>query len=208
MVRKLFLIVTILGMLIVNLVSADIIPLGSHPVSRCVKFVNLDEFPDVVLIGYYTGPMIETYEAYQIQNDVCLKKGYKFNLLDIYWTTREKFDVLDIQSLNPDDLTLLLDNVEPYGGYVDAKNPLKKETIEYSIARFNGSLIAYKSKQISEYNNGQPMKVEIFDKPDVNDVNDKEPTNASQSEPVPTLKLGTFWDKFLSFFKRLFWGRC
>jgi hypothetical protein len=70
----------ILGILAISLVSADVIPENSHPLSRCVKFINLNEFSDVVLIGYYTGPsMVDTYEAYQIQNDVCLDKGYKFN---------------------------------------------------------------------------------------------------------------------------------
>ena len=83
------LIIAILGILMINFASADSIPGNSHSISRCVKFVNINDFSDVVLIGYYTGPMVDTYEAYQIENDTCLDKGYKFNTLDIYWTTKE-----------------------------------------------------------------------------------------------------------------------
>jgi|GEM_PF-2237981 hypothetical protein len=48
-------------------------------------------------------------------------------------------------------------------------NPLSSELIEYSIAGFSGKkLIAYKSKHISKYNNGQADKVEVFGKPNIN----------------------------------------
>ena len=203
-------------------VSADILPENSHPLKRCVKFVNLNEFSDVVLIGYYIGPMVDTYEAYQIQNGACLEKGYKFNSLSVYWTTKEKFDTLDIKNLKlnskkvatggkdnngnpvyidvftPDYLTLLLEDIEPYGGYIDESNPLIKETIEYSIAGFsNEKLIVYKSKQIFEYNNGQLNKVETFDKPSVNN-----------QKPNPTQEPQGFWSKVGCFFKKLFGGIC
>jgi len=144
--------------------SADVIPGGFHSVSRCIKVVNLDEFPDVVLIGYYTGPMVK-YEAYRIRSNQCLDKGYKLNKFSVYWTTKEKFASLDLKNLRLEDITFL-ENLQPYGGNVDKSNPLIKEEIEYSIAGFSGGkLILYKSKQISEYNNGAPRKVETFDNP-------------------------------------------
>ena len=127
----------------INFASADVIPENSHSLSRCVKFVNLNDFSDVVLIGFYTGPMVDTYEAYQIENDKCLGKGYKFNTLYIYWTTKKKFESLNLEDLkldsekiagsgsdkegnphyydvySPSDLTLLLEDIEPYGGHID-----------------------------------------------------------------------------------------
>ena len=146
----------------INFASADIIPENSHLISRCVKFVNINDFSEVVFIGFYTGPMIDTYEAYQIENDKCLDKGYKFNSLYIYWTAKEKFYSLNLKDLNldsensPADLILLLENIEPYGGYVNETNPLIKETIEYSVVGYSdGKLVVYISKQTSEYNNGQ-----------------------------------------------------
>ena len=145
--------------------SADLIAPNSHSLSRCVKVVNLNEFPNTVLIGYITGPMVDKYEAYQINNNECLTKGYKFNSLSIYWTTKEKFNSIDLKNLKLTDITLLLENIEPSGGYVSDSNPLVKEDVEYSIAGFsNGKLIFYKSKQTSEYNNGSQKKVETFNK--------------------------------------------
>jgi|TARA_Y100000034_G_C6769275_1_gene343113 hypothetical protein len=218
MMKKIFLILAIIGILAVSLVSADVIPENSHSLSRCVKFVNLNEFSDVVLIGYYTGPMVDTYEAYQIENDACLQKGYKFNSLNIYWATKEKFNTLDIANLNVDDLTLLLEDIEPYGGYVDESNPLIKETTEYSIAGFkDGNLIVYKSKQTSEYNNGQSNKVETFDKPNVDSEEptpEPQPTPTPEPEPQPeptpepTPEPKGFWSKIGCFFKTLFGGSC
>jgi hypothetical protein len=168
------------------------------------------------MIGYYTGPVVDTYEAYQIENGVCLEKGYKFNSLNIYWVTKEGFDSLDIKNLNVTNLTLLLEDVAVEGAYVDESNPLIKETIEYSIAGFkDGNLIIYKSKQISEYNNGQSNKVETFDKPNVDSeestpepIPTPEPEPQPEPTPEPTPEPLGFWGKIGCFFKTLFGGSC
>jgi len=210
-------------------VSADVIPPNSHPLDRCVKVVNLNEFPNVVLIGYYTGPMVQNYETYQIKNNECWTKGYKFNSLKIYWNTKDKSNSIDSNNL-------LLDNVEPYGGYVDQSNPLVKESVEYSIAGFSsGKLVLYKSKQTSEYNNGTPAEIETFANPlqntqpnnqnqqqkkitpkptptptpsqNINKTNDQSnitPTPAPSPEPI---KRG-FWQSLICFFRGLFGRSC
>lgn len=160
--KKLFIYSLFLSVLVFffpSMASTDVIPPDSHPLDRCVKVVNLDEFPIVVLISYITGPMVEGYETYQIENNKCWGKGYKFNHLNIYWNTKDKPNAID-----PDKL--LLTDIESYGGYVDKSNPLIKEGIEYSITGFSGKkLVLYKSKQTSEYNNGAPKKVETFNNP-------------------------------------------
>ena len=219
----------------INFASADSIPGNSHSISRCVKFVNINDFSDVVLIGYYTGPMVDTYEAYQIENDTCLDKGYKFNTLDIYWTTKEKFNSHDLKNLkldcekvassgiddegnplywhiySPADLTLLLEDIETYGGYVGRINPLIKETTEYSVAGYSdGKLVVYKSKQTFEYNNGRSNKVETFEKPNINNkehINHTSTPDLTQNpEPQPVKK--GFWTSISCFFERLFGGSC
>lgn len=235
MIKNIILIIAVLGILMMNFASADDIPENSHPLSRCVKFVNINDFSDVVLIGFYTGPVVNKYEAYQIENDKCLDKGYKFNTLYIYWTTKEIFNSLNLKDLkllsekvasggwddegnplyydvySPADLTLLLEDIESYGGYIDETNPLIKETIEYSVAGYSdGKLVVYKSKQTSEYNNGQSNKVETFEKPK---INNKEPINPTPT-PVPTQNLEPqpvkkdFWNSISCFIKRLFGGSC
>ena len=167
---------------------ADVIPSDhDHYVWTCSKIVNLDEFFDVVLIGYITGPMIDKYEAYQVESDKCLVGGYKFNTLKIYWTTRQKFESMDLENLklestkvptggsdidgeptyvttyHPADLTVLTEENFPVGNYsVTKDNPLVKEETEYSIAKSGSELVVYKSKHTSEYNNGDPKKIETF----------------------------------------------
>lgn len=250
MTKNKFLIIAVLGILMVNFASADVIPKNSHPLSRCIKFVNINNFSDVFLIGFYTGPMLDTYEAYQIENDKCLHMGYYHNKFNIYWTTKKNFDQIDIKKLKidsekiegsgwddegnrlyynvdtPADLTLLLEDVHPYGGYIDEKNPLIKETIEYSVAGYSdGKLVVYKSKQTSEYNDGQSSKVETFKKPNINNIEpinpaptpeptqNKELINPTPTpeptqniEPQPVKK--SFWNSISCFFKRLFGGSC
>ena len=219
----------------INFASADTIPENSHPFSRCVKFVNINDFSDVVLIGFYTGPMVDTYKAYQIENDKCLDKGYKFNKLNIYWIQKEKFDNINLNYLpinskkiatsglddegntlyydvySPADLILLLEDIKPYGGYINETNPLIKETIEYSVAGYSdGKLIVYKSKQTSEYNNGQSNKVETFEKPNINNKLPINPISTPEltQNPEPQPVKNGFRDLISYFFKRLFGGSC
>ncbi|NTV23161.1 MAG: hypothetical protein HGA85_02165 [Nanoarchaeota archaeon] len=231
MKKKLSLLLFVGMLFFSQLVNADVMPENSHPLERCIKLVNLDDSPDVVLIGYYTGPMIKSYEAYQIEDNKCLQKGYKFNKLSIYWTTKEKFGTLDLKNLKldsekvltsakdmegnpvyadrffPAELTRLLENVEPFGGFVDNSDPLVKEEVEYSLAEDSkGDIIIYKSKQTSEYSNGQPPKEVVFEKPnpEENPVVPVEPT--ADPEPQPAKR--SFWDSISCFFKSLFGGSC
>lgn len=204
---------------------ADVIPPNSHPLNRCVKIVNLDEFPNLSLIGYYTGPMIDDYETYEIENNECLSKGYKFNTLNIYWNTKDEPNTID-----PDKI--LLEDVEPYGGYVNENNPLVKEIIEYSIAGFNDDkLVLYKSKHTSQYSDGTPSKVETFASP----LQNTQPINKDQQQkevnptPTPTPNIGEtnsqtntdpssdplpepvqrgFWQSVICFFRSLFGKSC
>lgn len=200
-----------------SVASADVIPPNSHSLNRCVKVVNLNEFSDVVLIGYVTGPMVEGSKINQIKNNECLSKGYKFNSLKIYWNTKDNPNSIDQNNL-------LLDNVEGYGGYIDQNNPLVKEEIEYSIAGFSsGKLILYKSKQTQEYNNGAQKKVETFANPLKNAEPNKitptpkpspnitnEPTDQPNVTPAPApqpVKRG-FWQSIACFFRGLFGKSC
>jgi len=129
-------------------VLADILPESSRSVVKCVKFVNLDYFPNIVLIGRYAGPMTKyDYETYQVENNKCLSQ-YKLNSLDIYWSTKEKPDLIV-------DNRLLLKAVEASNYSVNENNPLAKETVEYLLAKsFPGRIVAYKNRKILEYDDG------------------------------------------------------
>jgi len=204
-------------------VSADIIAPNVHSIIRCVWVVNLNEFPNVVLIGYYNGPMTGDW-AYQIKNNECLADGHRSNSLSIYWTTKEKFNSIDLENLKLTDITLLLEIIEVSESYISDSNPLMGEYIEYSIAGFSGEkLIFYKSKQTSEYNDGSPKKVETFSNPlgdkELNKINPT-PTPSSEITPTPfdqpiipptpspePVKRG-FWQSIACFFRGLFGRSC
>ncbi len=200
---NLIFILIFLSLFLIKPASADVIPGDSHPLDKCVKFTNLNDFPNIVLIGFYKGPiMVDKYQAYKIKNNKCLTKGYKHNLLYVYSTTKDKFKKLNLKKLElkshkvktggmnkdgeplyqtvygPKNLNLLLDynNLEDsHGGYVSNDNPLKKQIIEYSIAKkSNGEIVAYKSKEISAYNNDQPKQIKRFEKPDLDTSNKEE----------------------------------
>jgi len=204
-----------------SVVSADITPPGSHLLNRCVKVINLDKFPDVSLIGYVTGPVVNGSETFIVKNSECLSAGYKFNSMSIYWNTKIKPTSIDTNNL-------LLKNIEWYGGDLDQNNPLAKEDVEYSIAGFSGGKpVLYKSKQTSEYNNGAPKKVETFSSPLGNKgtneivpaIPDQQviaPTRPSPepdrqvvaARPSPEPAKRGFWQSIICFFTGLFGNSC
>jgi hypothetical protein len=211
----------ILILMMVSLTQADVIPESGHGYSRCVKIVNLNEYPEVSVFGIIKGPMVNGLESYRVENGKCLTKGYKFNTLSLYWVqnTMDGSVSLSDNSTIPESFMLLIENLEPYGGYVDDNNPLIEDNIEYSIAGYSsGNLVIYKSKQTLVYNNGQPNKVEFFEKPIVDNV---KPADISKELDIdqkdnqkvtPEIKQideeKGFLDSVFCFFKRLFGGSC
>ncbi|MDD5189880.1 MAG: hypothetical protein PHE50_02425, partial [Dehalococcoidales bacterium] len=124
-------------------VSADVILPNTHAVERSIVFVNLGEYPTIVLFGNVTSPVGNHVETFQVENNKPLYKGYKFNKLLIYWNTIEKVDLGS--RLNFDNFVAEIQS-ESY--YVDDINPLMREEIQDSIAGFNGGkLVVYESKQ-------------------------------------------------------------
>ncbi len=191
----------------------DVTPENTHPLERCVRVVNPDKFPGVVLIGYFTKSNNGAPEAYQVKPNTCLTKGYKFNSLNLYWMKKEDFDPVRLPYLGPSDMTLLLEHIEPYGGYINAFDPLVREDIEYSIAGFSGKkLIFYRSGKTSRYNDGS-QKVERFTN---NIATSAVPPQTTASAPgekaaaAPSLapvKKG-YWRSMACFFRGLLGGTC
>jgi len=166
-----------------SLVSADLPPgPNQHDMGLCSKIVNINDYPDLVFIAYNYGPM-GTIPPYVIKNNECLKGGYKFGALAIYYVDKNKFNSIDLNNLNTKstnnvpEITGLngLSNgvVQYYGGYVNNDTFIKNKILEYSI--YKSTIMneypggeqdiyhLYKSKEITGYNNGQANKVETFD---------------------------------------------
>ena len=177
-------------------VSADVIPPDSRSVERCAKIVNLEEFPDIILVGTYSGPGNRPPETYQIKPDECLTKGYKFNTLDIYWNTPDKGTAVDPGHL-------LMKNLDPYGGYVSTNDPLVKETVEYSIVRTDSTFILYKSRIVASYNNTQDLEgVTVFPPPEGTAIQPESTNPPQPGVPAPPVRRN-FWQSFICLFSVL-----
>jgi hypothetical protein len=154
--------------------SADVLFPGTRGIDRCVKIVNLDEFPEIVLVGYITGPVIQCENPYIISPDEGLTKYYKANDLTIYAIEKDYLNTKGLENINLEiDPNICSYEVEinPDWDVVNIANPLNKEEIEYSIAGFSEDrLIIYKSRQVSEYMGGIPDRIETFEELDIPDI--------------------------------------
>lgn len=163
----------LLVIIIIIPAHADIMPPGMKSFDRCVKISNIEEFPDVVFIGYITGPVIRCENPYVITSDECLTQFYKANDLTIYAVDRDYLDTVGLENIyfetDPNIRGYTLE-FNPDWDYAIIVNPLVEEEIYYSIAGFNDTeLILYESKKISKYV-GLPDRTEIFEKSEVNDL--------------------------------------
>ncbi len=215
------------------LVSADTISKDEHLVKRCVKITNLDEFPDLALVGFYTGVGLEAgknYIAYKVKNNTCLTAGYKYNKLDLFWTTQKKFSAMDLDNLElkirkaassgtdengktmyyniytPKNLKLLAEKVDFQYTTANNTDHLVEETIEYSLVKGSGDKLNwYKSKRISEYNDGSQPKIETFRPSDA--ASDPSSTPSTQPEKKQAKNL-SFWRSIFCFLKIFPAGNC
>lgn len=159
--NKIYLIILIALSVVNPLVLADIIPPESKYVKRCTKIVNLDKFPNIILMGVSLSPGGDR-SSYQINNNTCLATGYRFSTFKIYWMPVNKQ-----HTFLPQNLLLKTSQSNIQGQYLNKNKALKKDQIEYSLGQRDNSkssLYLYKSKQILFYNNAD-TSVKIFKKP-------------------------------------------
>lgn len=174
-----------IALVLCALTRADVIPADYHFVARCAKIVNTNEFPDIVLVGVITGPMVKESETYVVDAKECLELGYKFNSLVIVWTSKEHFKDVGMQGLEIEQAMPALDSaalrkamaveqqvylltadINPFGGYVPDSNPLVEEDIDYEIyLDAQGTPGVYLSQRTARYNNGDPQSVEEYESP-------------------------------------------
>lgn len=195
--------ITILGLVLLGLgfsplvVRANIpmgLPPGWHHVDSCAKITNLNEFPDMVFIGDYWGVTADGTKGFIINNDECIKGGYKFYTLTVGWITKDKLKSINLDNLNiddsylPTDINILSTNFPFYIGEVKNSTHIKVITTEYLITQRDGIISLNKNKEITSYNNNTPDKIEKFSS-----------SNPNQNEVQPT-KRG-FWKAILCFFR-------
>jgi hypothetical protein len=172
-------IVVLVGFALQTPVFADVINPNYHPVERCAAICNLDAFPDIVLIAAVYAPDGFLVDKYVVKKDSCLSMGYKFNRLNILWTTLEYFNQVGLAGLDipqclakksastgavPPPVVVLTTSINPYGATVPDSDPLVREELQYRLFYLNNSLIVYLAKKTS-INSDKTSLVESFEAP-------------------------------------------
>jgi hypothetical protein len=199
-----------------------------------VSISNLNNYTDVVFVGYITGPVIQCENPYIINSSECFTQFYKANKLTIYAIEKDYFDSKGLDNIDfesdPNILPYTFDfNVE--WDYAIIANPLTREEIYYSVAGFNDTaLILYEERRVSSYGSAVD-KEETYDKPEIPDMRSvinesktKVKRNNSSNEYDTELKGGNeinetltsepaenrsdIKNSILCFFKKLFGNDC
>ena len=129
-----------------GLAGADILPRGSHNVIRHISIKNAQEFSEVALVAYVTGPMLSEPEIKEILPGEYLSKGYKFNQYRIFVVPRNLLAKTGSQSLRFQDVpqngrassqgvALISDSIDPGTRTVPNDNPLVAEYLEYQLLK-------------------------------------------------------------------------
>jgi hypothetical protein len=145
----------------------DVIISNTHFVDKCIKITNLSDYPEISLIGIIYSLQGNIEDAYLVNSDICLHRGYRMCKFEIF---AAKNDYLADRNLIETDWTSNENafktsiNLEPYKGYVSDINPLEGIEDYYKIAGFTDtSVVLYKWKEIMQYNNGLEDSVKTFE---------------------------------------------
>lgn len=143
----------------------DVIPSNSHYVQKCVKITNLEDYPEVSLIGFML-PSPTGSDNYLITSTKCLTRGYYFDYFNVFAVKKEYLIGKNIQKLDfTKDPNALPSNIsiEPSGGYFDNSNPISSIEQYYKIIGFSEtSVILLKWKEVNKFNNGKPDSTSTY----------------------------------------------
>ena len=223
MKTKYFIFVFIFLILGCSLIYADVPPPPDyHGVTGCTKIINLNEFPEISLIGYPTGPGGDN-QAYIIDPNVCLNGG-RYGILTIYAVSKDFMNGKNISTINISEPIFLTTDtsLNITQGSRPPTDPILEQNISYKIVGFlDDKIIIYESEKITRYNNGNPVKTENFNKPETPGIRNSviktgdipplpptpEPTPTPTPQPVKPVKK-TVWQNISCFFSKLFGGKC
>jgi len=137
--------------------GCDNIPPNSHFVNKCVVIANVNDYPDISLLGVITC-VANCQAVYKIGPETCLEKGYKFNCLLIYAVRNSYLEGKDINAIDwTKDKHAYKTNIQidPAGNYADNSNLIYAINQYYRIVGFTGNSVElYKYKEVDYYCNG------------------------------------------------------
>jgi hypothetical protein len=135
----------------------DIIPPNSHYVNKCVKITNVNDYPDISLLGVINDVLYDQ-TTYLIGPTTCLYKGRGSNCLTIYGVNNSYLTGKDIATIDwSKDKHALKTNIQinPDGGYADNSNVIYSVKQYYRIVGFtDNSVVLYKCKEVDYFCNG------------------------------------------------------
>jgi len=155
----------ILSFLFVSEISyCDVIPENSHKFDKCVKIINVDDFPEYCLLAYMSYPT-GGRNIYIINSKTCLEKGYHYSL-NILAVKKEYLAKMDLNTTNwLKDKNALKSNIfiDSDGGYESNDNPISSIDAYYKIVGFTDtSVILYKCKELLRFIDGRPALIKTY----------------------------------------------
>ena len=144
----------------------DIVPDNGHYVDKCVTITNLDEYPDVALLGCIIDFSEDNF-CYQILESECLYKIYWGNGFIVYAVPASYLIGKNISAMDlPHDPIAIKANVtiNPQGFYCPANSPLKRVEQYGRIMGFTDStVVLFQWKEVMQYYGNLPDSVRYFE---------------------------------------------
>jgi len=155
---KLLLIITFL--MLSKISYCDFIPIGSHSITKCIKITNIDDYPEVSLIGFILGSF-NYYSSYVVAPSECLKFQTECSL-HLYAVKKTSIIGMDIEKIDwrNKDINALISNIyiDPYKFLVDDSIPYYSIEQYYKILGFTDTtVVLFKWKEITNDKDGNPL---------------------------------------------------
>jgi len=143
----------------------DIIPEHFHFVDKCVKITNVDDYPDISMLGYLR-VVNGINHTYVISASECLTKEYKYNMLDLFAVKKSYLSGKDLTSIDwSKDNHAVKTNIpiECYAWPLPDSIHVSAIDEFYRIVGFKtDSVVLYKWKDIYKFNNGKADSINNY----------------------------------------------
>ena len=149
------LILILLLALSLNAQSDMVMPKAYTRASVFVSIVNMDSYPDVVIVGVRVGMALTRFNNHFIVKTGQYYGVQEFSPLKFYAVSKDYLDKTEPNSIDWDtDTHVLKSNLEIDGDLFKEKEPIREIDMEYKIAGFDErGLVLYKSQQKYLYSN-------------------------------------------------------
>jgi len=135
----------------------DVILPNTHYVSKCVQIINVNDYPDISLLGVINC-LADGQSTYLIGPTTCLHNGYRFTCLTIFAVNKSYLAGKDITKIDwcKDKNAFKTDiQIDPGGAYVDNSNLIYSIKQYYRIVGFtDSSVVIYKCLEVDYFDNG------------------------------------------------------